>query len=52
MEEIPGLDAYLAEFTSVRALGPEGYMMKGLMALNQEERQAMGQRVENLEPLP
>ncbi len=40
--EVPGLEQYVAEFTSERAWGPEGYLVdKGLIPLPEAERRAM-----------
>ncbi|MBU2984929.1 PstS family phosphate ABC transporter substrate-binding protein [Saccharophagus degradans] len=49
---IQGIEEYLAEFTSERAWGDEGYLTeKGMIPLNAEERAKIGKRVKNLEPL-
>jgi phosphate transport system substrate-binding protein len=51
-EVIPGLKAYLAEFTSLKAWGPEGYLSeKGLIPLPDEERTKVQQVAEKLTPL-
>ena len=39
VEKIPGLQEYIAEFTSERAIGPEGYLSdKGLIPLSSSDR--------------
>jgi phosphate transport system substrate-binding protein len=39
---IPGMKEYIAEFTSEKAWGPEGYLAdKGLIAMPEEEREAV-----------
>ena len=49
---IPGMREYLAEFTSEKAWGPEGYLAdRGLIPLPQAERKAVAERVQNLETL-
>lgn len=49
---IPGIAAYLKEFTSSRAWGEEGYLTeKGMIPLSDEERKTIGQRVRNMETL-
>jgi phosphate transport system substrate-binding protein len=49
---VPGMKEYLAEFTSPRAWGPEGYLVdKGLIPLPEKERQEMAERAKNLQPL-
>ncbi|MEJ2514723.1 MAG: PstS family phosphate ABC transporter substrate-binding protein [Gammaproteobacteria bacterium] len=49
---IPGMKEYLAEFTSARAWGPDGYLSeRGLIPLPEKERKEVKDRVENLEPL-
>jgi phosphate transport system substrate-binding protein len=51
-EVIPGLKPYLAEFTSDKAWGPEGYLSeKGLIPLPDEERTKYRQVAEKLTPL-
>ena len=41
---IPGMGDFIAEFTSERAWGPEGYLAdKGLIPLPEEERQVVRQ---------
>jgi phosphate transport system substrate-binding protein len=50
---IPGIEAYIAEFTSEKAWGPEGYLAdKGLIPLPDEERTRMREAARNLETLP
>ncbi len=47
MGKIPGIDAYLAEFTSEKAWGDEGYLAdKGLIPMPAEERKAFKSDVE------
>lgn len=49
---IQGIKEYLAEFTSERAWGDEGYLTeKGMIPLNPQERAKIGKRVKDLEPL-
>jgi phosphate transport system substrate-binding protein len=49
---VPGMQEYLAEFTSPRAWGPEGYLEdKGLIPLPERERQEMTERANSLQPL-
>lgn len=52
MKAIKGIDAFLAEFTSERAMGEEGYLAdKGLIPLPSQEKAAVRSAVSNLEPL-
>jgi phosphate transport system substrate-binding protein len=49
---IPGIGEYVAEFTSERAWGPEGYLAdKGLIPLPEEDREAVRDHAMNLAPL-
>lgn len=49
---IPGIKEYLAEFTSERAWGDEGYLTdKGMIPLNKRKRKEVGKRVKTQEPL-
>lgn len=49
---IQGMKEYLAEFTSERAWGEEGYLTeKGMIPLSDKERKEIGSRVKNLEAL-
>lgn len=49
---IPGIREYLAEFTSERAWGEEGYLSdKGLIPMPDEERQSVADNVRNLNPI-
>ena len=49
---IPGLREYLAEFTSERAWGDDGYLSyRGLVPLPPTERREMAARVVDLTPL-
>ena len=50
---IPGIKAYIAEFTSDKALGDEGYLVdKGLVPLPVNERKAMATDANNLKTIP
>jgi phosphate transport system substrate-binding protein len=49
---IPGMKEYIEEFTSPRAWGPNGYLAgKGLIPLQEQQRQEMAQQARNLEQL-
>lgn len=49
---VPGIVEYLSEFTSERASGPDGYLAeKGLIPMNDAERNMWKTSVANLEPL-
>jgi len=49
---VPGIQEYLAEFTSEQAWGEDGYLAdKGMIPLSDEERTAMATSVKNLEKL-
>ncbi|MDX1571167.1 MAG: substrate-binding domain-containing protein, partial [Xanthomonadales bacterium] len=49
---VPGLDAFLAAFTSERAWGEAGYLSdRGLIPMPEEERSEVAARVSNLEPM-
>ena len=49
---IPGISEYLAEFTSNKAMGDEGYLTdKGMIPLSSDERKAVQNRVKKMEPL-
>ncbi len=49
---IPGIKEYLAEFTSERAWGDEGYLTdKGMIPLAEEQREKIAARVKKLEIL-
>jgi phosphate transport system substrate-binding protein len=49
---IPGIKEYLAEFTSDKAWGPDGYLAdKGLIALPEAERKAEAKNAKALTPL-
>jgi len=51
VDAIPGMSEYLAEFTSERAMGEDGYLAdKGLIPLPEEERIAVVQDVKALRP--
>lgn len=48
---IPGIEEFLAEFTSARAWGEEGYLAdKGLIPMPEEEREKFAADVKNLTP--
>ena len=50
--QIPGIEGYLAEFTSDRAWGEDGYLTdKGLIPMPEEERMQFAADVKNLTPL-
>ena len=50
--QIPGIEGYLAEFTSDKAWGDDGYLTdKGLIPMPEEERMQFAADVENLTPL-
>ena len=52
MGQIPGIEGYLAEFTSDRAWGDDGYLTdKGLIPMPEEERMKFAANVKNLTPL-
>jgi phosphate transport system substrate-binding protein len=52
MDVIPGLKEYLAEFTSDKAWGDEGYLAdKGLIPLPSEERTKVAADVKSLKNL-
>ena len=52
MGQIPGIEGYLAEFTSDKAWGEEGYLTdKGLIPMPEEERMKFAADVKNLTPL-
>ncbi|CAK8723349.1 Phosphate ABC transporter, periplasmic phosphate-binding protein [Candidatus Electrothrix laxa] len=49
---VPGMEEFLAEFTSDRAWGDEGYLAeKGLIPMPAEERAQVGKTVKELAPL-
>ncbi|MGF1477525.1 MAG: substrate-binding domain-containing protein [Geminicoccaceae bacterium] len=49
---IPGIEEYLAEFTSDKAIGEDGYLAdKGLIPLPEEEREEVRTQTANLQPL-
>lgn len=49
---IPGIEQFLAEFTSERAWGDEGYLVdKGMIPMERERRKTMATSVKNLEPM-
>ncbi|QSA96497.1 PstS family phosphate ABC transporter substrate-binding protein [Methylococcus sp. EFPC2] len=50
--QIPGIEAYIAEFTSEKAWGPEGYLSeKGLIALPDDERKKVAADAKSLKLL-
>nr|VFK23245.1 MAG: phosphate ABC transporter substrate-binding protein, PhoT family [Candidatus Kentron sp. MB]VFK28392.1 MAG: phosphate ABC transporter substrate-binding protein, PhoT family [Candidatus Kentron sp. MB]VFK74230.1 MAG: phosphate ABC transporter substrate-binding protein, PhoT family [Candidatus Kentron sp. MB] len=52
MKNIPGMEGYLAEFTSEKAWGPEGYLAdKGMIPMPDEERKKFHRDVESLTDL-
>lgn len=52
VDAIPGIKEYLAEFTSEKAWGPEGYLSeKGLIPMPDDERKAMATSVNSLTPM-
>ncbi|MGL1932666.1 MAG: PstS family phosphate ABC transporter substrate-binding protein [Desulfotalea sp.] len=52
VDVIPGMKGYLAEFTSDKAWGEEGYLTdKGMIPMPKEERNQYRVNVENLTPL-
>ncbi len=52
VDVIPGLKAYLKEFTSERAWGDEGYLSdRGLIPLPEDERKRVATNVRELNPL-
>ena len=52
VDAIPGIQEYLAEFTSDKAMGDDGYLAdKGLIPLPAGERDAVIQAVRGLEPM-
>ena len=49
---IPGMAEFLAEFTSEDAWGDDGYLTdRGLIPMPEDERELVGARVRNLEPI-
>jgi phosphate transport system substrate-binding protein len=49
---IPGIKEYVAEFTSDRAFGPDGYLVdKGLIPLPDAERAAVTKQAAQMEKL-
>lgn len=49
---IPGIEEYLAEFTSERAMGEDGYLAdKGMIPMSDDERAGVMKTVKNLTPL-
>ena len=49
---IPGLEEYIAEFTSEKASGPEGYLAdKGLIALPEADRKKAAANAKSLTPI-
>jgi phosphate transport system substrate-binding protein len=52
VDSIPGIREFLAEFTSEKAWGSEGYLTdKGLIHMPEPEREKFRQAVENLTPM-
>ena len=49
---IPGIEEYVAEFTSEKAFGPEGYLAdRGLVPLPDEERKQVAENAKKLTPM-
>jgi phosphate transport system substrate-binding protein len=49
---IPGIEEYLAEFTSERAMGEDGYLAdKGMIPMMEDERAEVVANVKNLKPI-
>jgi phosphate transport system substrate-binding protein len=49
---IPGIEEYVAEFTSEKAAGPEGYLAdKGLIALPDAERKKVAEDAKTMAPM-
>ncbi|GAB6047433.1 PstS family phosphate ABC transporter substrate-binding protein [Methyloparacoccus murrellii] len=49
---IPGIPEFLAEYTSEKAIGPEGYLTdKGLIALPDDQRKAVAEAAKALKPM-
>jgi phosphate transport system substrate-binding protein len=52
VEVIPGMKEYLAEFTSEKAWGPDGYLAeKGMIPMPDDERKTFADNAKNLSPL-
>ena len=52
VEKIPGIKAFLAEFTSEKAWGTDGYLAdKGLIPMPDAERKQFSDAVKNLVPM-
>lgn len=46
---VPGMAEFIAEYTSEKAWGPEGYLAdKGLIPLPEDERNSMGEKINSL----
>ncbi|CAB5099712.1 Phosphate ABC transporter, substrate-binding protein PstS (TC 3.A.1.7.1) [Olavius algarvensis associated proteobacterium Delta 3] len=53
VEAIPGIKDYLAEFTSEKAWGPEGYLAeKGMIPMPENERKKFYKNVQTLQTIP
>jgi phosphate transport system substrate-binding protein len=49
---IPGIQEFLAEFTSERAWGDEGYLAeKGMIPMEEKRRKTVAESVKKLEPM-
>ena len=49
---VPGIEGYLAEFTSEKAWGDEGYLTeKGLIPMPEAEREQFAMAAKNLTPM-
>lgn len=52
VDVIPGMKGYLAEFTSEKAWGPEGYLTdKGMIPMPEKERELFTENVKELKPM-
>lgn len=52
MDRVPGLNQYLAEFSSEKAWGPKGYLAKkGLVSMTASERAGYAQIARDLKPM-
>lgn len=50
---VPGIEGYVAEFTSEKAWGPEGYLAdKGMIPLDDTTRKGFGDNAKALKPMP
>ena len=52
MDVIPGMKAYLAEFSSEKAWGPDGYLSeKGMIPMPDDERNKFADNIKNMKSL-